>query len=398
MKTSSNSLFLCALLLLHPSLSPSANGEPPPCDRYAEPVELGRFLNPSINESSGLVLSRNQPGVIWTHNDSGDGPYIYAATYTGADLGRWHIQGIQARDWEDIAIAPCAPNADRHCLYIGDIGNNDNNRDDLQIILVEEPTVDLGAPPGQQHTSPYLALLPFQWPEENYDAESLLVHPESAEIYLVAKVMMGASGLYRYPRESQDPRPTLERLAEATFGILPLIEQATTGADFARDGTRFTVRTYSQLYTFRIPPEGTIADAFTQPNLAARVANERQGEAITYGPDDRSLWTTTEGQPALIQNYACLEAQSPVDTDTDTDTDTSTELTPALDTSELALEPEDDPPHPHDLGPGDPSIPSTPHTPSCCAILHPGRASGGAALLILLGLPLLTGRANASRA
>ena len=34
--------------------------------------------DPRITESSGLAASRLHPGIYWTHNDSDDGPYLYA--------------------------------------------------------------------------------------------------------------------------------------------------------------------------------------------------------------------------------------------------------------------------------------------------------------------------------
>ena len=38
----------------------------------------GRVRTPAATELSGLVLSRTQPGVLWTHNDSGDGARLLA--------------------------------------------------------------------------------------------------------------------------------------------------------------------------------------------------------------------------------------------------------------------------------------------------------------------------------
>ena len=35
-------------------------------------------LPDELSESSGLAVSRAQPGVLWSHNDSGDGPNVYA--------------------------------------------------------------------------------------------------------------------------------------------------------------------------------------------------------------------------------------------------------------------------------------------------------------------------------
>src|SRR5205823_4060463 len=42
-----------------------------------------------IAESSGLAASRTHPGIYWTHNDSSDGPYVYAVDgRTGRTVAR----------------------------------------------------------------------------------------------------------------------------------------------------------------------------------------------------------------------------------------------------------------------------------------------------------------------
>ena len=45
---------------------------------YGSPLTITTIKDKSISESSGLVASRTMPGAYWTHNDSGDGPFIYA--------------------------------------------------------------------------------------------------------------------------------------------------------------------------------------------------------------------------------------------------------------------------------------------------------------------------------
>src|SRR5688500_5814903 len=39
-----------------------------------KPVQLAALEDRRVRESSGLAASRRSPGLIWTHNDSGDGP------------------------------------------------------------------------------------------------------------------------------------------------------------------------------------------------------------------------------------------------------------------------------------------------------------------------------------
>ena len=76
--------------------------------------------DPRITESSGLAASRLHPGVYWTHNDSDDGPYVYAVdSGTGKTVATGHhARHRQPRDVEAISIGP-----DGH-LYVGDIGDN----------------------------------------------------------------------------------------------------------------------------------------------------------------------------------------------------------------------------------------------------------------------------------
>ena len=58
-------------------------------------------------ESSGLAISRTQPACSGSHNDSGDGPSLYAIDISGKLLGTVPVANAMARDWEDISAGPC---------------------------------------------------------------------------------------------------------------------------------------------------------------------------------------------------------------------------------------------------------------------------------------------------
>ena len=105
---------------------------------YGSPSTIAIIKDQSITESSGLVASRTNPGAYWTHNDSGDGPFIYAFDTRGDSHGVFRVTGAQARDWEDIAIGP-GPQSNRSYLYIGDIGDNDELRSEVVVYRVLEP-------------------------------------------------------------------------------------------------------------------------------------------------------------------------------------------------------------------------------------------------------------------
>src|SRR5262245_47229305 len=69
-------------------------------------VQLGTISNRRITESSGVVASRQHPGVLWTHNDGG-GPrkqILFAIRRNGESVGEFRVSGVLLHDWEDIAI------------------------------------------------------------------------------------------------------------------------------------------------------------------------------------------------------------------------------------------------------------------------------------------------------
>src|SRR6478735_9081358 len=92
--------------------------------------------DPRITESSGLAASRIHPGVYWTHNDSDDGPYVYAVdSRTGKTVATITMQGVgEPRDVEAISLGPDGN------LYVGDIGDNlDGSWDHVWIYRFPEP-------------------------------------------------------------------------------------------------------------------------------------------------------------------------------------------------------------------------------------------------------------------
>lgn len=110
-----------------------AAGEPPwspaVTRRTVRQPHVGpRFDAPDLQESSGLAASARVPGLLWTMNDSGNEPELFAlAADDGRVLGRVRVPGARNVDWEALALGPCGggPNAaPADCLYVGDVGDN----------------------------------------------------------------------------------------------------------------------------------------------------------------------------------------------------------------------------------------------------------------------------------
>ncbi len=139
------------------------------------------FHSPRLVESSGVAVSRAYPGVLWTHNDSGDGPYLYATDLRGTDRSALLLPGAQAIDWEDMSLGPCPvafplqPRPPRSnaptCIYLADTGDNMEFRPFVTIYAIPEP-----APPARASdtagTTRAPAVLRLRYPDGVHDVEA----------------------------------------------------------------------------------------------------------------------------------------------------------------------------------------------------------------------------------
>ena len=50
-----------------------------------------------------IRASRRAPDILWTHDDSGGAPILYAVDTTGRKRGALYLKGASCEDWEDVA-------------------------------------------------------------------------------------------------------------------------------------------------------------------------------------------------------------------------------------------------------------------------------------------------------
>ena len=283
---------------------PSTTAPPPttaPAAGYKPPVVLGHIADPAIRESSGLVASRRNPGLLWTHNDSGDEPYLYCLDMQAKSCGTWRVTGAQAFDWEDIAAGP-GPRPGEPYLYVGDIGDNTDQRSQIVVYRVSEPVAGGSAPvpttASPAPTAPADALR-LRYPDGPHDAEALLVHPASGDVYVITKDMR-AAGVYKAAAPVDITRPTI--LVRVATIRLEVLEQV-TGGDISPDGRGVALSTYLQGYELELAPGGSaFDDVWAQAPVPVALGDRQQGEAIAYRLDGRALLATSEGVASpLIQ-------------------------------------------------------------------------------------------------
>ncbi len=278
--------------------------KPQPVAPYGPPATITTIKERSISESSGLVASRQTPGVYWTHNDSGDGPFIYSFDTRGDSLGIFRVTGAQARDWEDISIGP-GPQADTSYLYIGDIGDNNDVRPDIVIYRVPEPALTAATrkltklKPGTTEPAEAIRL---RYPDGPHDAEALLVHPVTGHIYIVTKLLIADPGVYEAAPPFTAGKPmTLTRIG--TIHVPSLFGGVVTGGSVSPDGRRVALCDYFQGYELVLPARSNdFNDIWKQRMVGFDLGKRKQGESIAYRNDGKALLATSEGKGTpLIQ-------------------------------------------------------------------------------------------------
>lgn len=248
----------------------------------------GEFQNPRLRESSGVAVSRTHRGVLWTHNDSGDGPFIYATDTSGADRGALRVPEAHAVDWEDMSLGPC-PRGAAQCLYLADTGDNDARRVSVTIYAVPEPAPPAG-PADTVRVTAAPAVLRIAYPGGPADVEAVYVTQDGA-LFLVSKGWTRGVRLYRVARQAWEANGVV---AAEVVGVLPIaadrrIGRLVTGAAVSPNGTRVAVRTYTEIYMFRVDA-GRLAPA---PAVCMLGPLERQGEAVAF-LNDTDLVLTSE--------------------------------------------------------------------------------------------------------
>lgn len=261
---------------------------------YGRPKITGKIRSKEINESSGLALSGCQPDVLWTHNDSGNAPLLFAINSAGADRGTWTVAGAKGGDWED--IAELSGKGDCY-LYIGDIGNNSRVRNEFTVYRIREPLA--GEKKNAAETGAAESLK-FTYPDFRHDAETLMVHPQTGDIYVVTKRISGAAGVYKIkPDFTGGAVQKAEKIADISVPAIP--NGFITGGDISPDGKRVVLCDYFAAYEFTLPDGAAGFDEiWGEKPVLIELGEREQGEAISYSPDGNSIFATSEKKNSPI--------------------------------------------------------------------------------------------------
>lgn len=218
-----------------------------------------------ITESSSLVVSTAHAGLVYTANDSGDGPYIYVLDDAGHLVGTTTLSGVDAVDVEAMA------DGSDGSLVLGDIGDNDADRSSVQIYKIPQPTR------GDHTVKPDTVTLKYADGARN--AESLLYDAGTDTAFVLSKELLGhvySTPAHVFARSTA----TLERgLSVSSYA---------TDASWLPAHDAVVVRGYTNARVYRYPSWKLIT-LFSLPA-------QKQGESIANLPGRRGVvWVGSEG-------------------------------------------------------------------------------------------------------
>jgi hypothetical protein len=262
-------------------------------ENYERPVVAGKLESADLREASGIAASKCQPNVFWVHNDSGDQANIYAIDTQGKHLGAWKVSGANNRDWEDIAAVK---DGDRCHVLVGEIGDNERKHERIAVFRVEEPTVarEGATSSAKEPLKTNEATVSYiNYPNEKHDAEALLAHPTSGDVYLVTKSNNSASHIYKFKPRFEGETQVLEKVAEIAVPAIP--NGSVTGGDISSDGKRLILCDYFAGYELRLPEGLTnFEDIWKVRPVRVDLGKRELGEAVAYSADGAFVIAVSE--------------------------------------------------------------------------------------------------------
>ena len=267
---------------------------------YGPPMMVGKIETPDITESSGLSASECQD-VLWTHNDAGNAPLVFAMDTTGKHLGTWKVEGANSVDWESIATHRDA--SGKCFLLIADFGDNDERRESVEIYRIAEPSISpesASSNAANPLTTASAEVMRYTYSDGSQNAETILVHPKSGDVYIVTKEKAGPAGVHRIAQQyGRSEILRTQRIAEVSVPSTP--EGLLTGGSFSPDGTRLMLCDKKGGYEFVLPPgSANVDDIWKQRPVFVNVGDRKQGEGVSYGRDGVSLYASSEKKHAPL--------------------------------------------------------------------------------------------------
>ncbi|NVI89556.1 hypothetical protein HUX53_20305 [Actinomadura sp. BRA 177] len=270
--------------------SPAANAAPAGAAARDDDRVAFTIRDQRITESSGLAASTRHPGVVYTHNDSGGVPEIFALGPDGRVRAVLKVGGASARDWEAIALGK--DGRGRPSIFVADIGDNLGGAwPYVTVYRIPEPA-------NLRSQTLRATAFKIKYSDGPRNAETLMINPKTNRLYIASKLFGGK--IYEAPKPLRSSGFNVMR----KVGDAPAI--ATDGA-FSPDGRTCVIRTYFGARLYSVLPNGRPGKSIKSIDLPVQA----QGESVTYTADGKSLLVGSEGKNQPVYQVPLPEEARP---------------------------------------------------------------------------------------
>lgn len=251
---------------------------------FGGPERAGKIKGDKIQEASGLVASIANPGMLWTHNDSGNDAELFLISEKGEITCTVHLPEANNRDWEDITIGS-GPENGKNYIYIGDIGDNAAVYPSKFLYRLEEPRI----PAGVTDTTILLtSKIEFTLPDGARDTEALAFDPLSGNFYVFSK-RESKVNVYKLTTPLSTDKPMM---AERVLEQLPFTQ--IVALDISADGAEILCKNYDRVFYWTRKPGEAIEAVLVSTPSEQPYKTEPQGEAIAFARDNSGYFTISE--------------------------------------------------------------------------------------------------------
>ncbi len=260
--------------------------------KYGSQEDMGVIENINLDEASGLIESRQNPGYFWSFNSSGHNTNVlYYFDKNGKGTREFVLNGIPNRDWEDMAIVD---NKGASIIYLADFGDNNFVWPSYKIYWFEEPKVQQATINSFENINS----LTFKLPDGPHDMECLLVDQITRDIFVISKREL-SKRLYKISASNvkNNAVVTAEFIQELNFSkpfsTDPQITLAyyITAGSVSSDNSEILIKNYVQVYYWKRKLGESIPETLSRPAKLTPYIIEPQGEGITFSNSGNGYYT-----------------------------------------------------------------------------------------------------------
>ena len=235
---------------------------------------VSRMADERIRESSGLAYSVKYPNLAYTMNDSKNEAMVYAIQVSsGRVVGQVDLEDFELQDPESISVDP------RGRLWLGDLGDNDGERDDASILVFDEPG------PGDK-TARAVQRFPITFEDGPENVEGMMVYPSTRQVFLINKTDGGAATLFSLPH------PLRNGQTNTATNLRRQMPARVADAAFTPDGRYALVKTATGVVGYDVTTWKPVS-SFQTPGLD-------KGESLTVEPGGRTILIGSEGDDSPL--------------------------------------------------------------------------------------------------